>query len=270
VDARHARLSSPTNGRKPCGPSQRIAGLRMPAPRPRQTSNSRSVTWPNRSPRSNSTRQRCAHTPVAPGAAGSGPEQLMSTRPTRTRLNPGPQRSEVCSRSRSQRRRAGAQQPRLRSDGEHPTCSRPRERTGDQPTPSLAEPCPLGGYGSAQSRGWQKSASQATLAAWIAHPKIDSLVTAQSSAAFPPPYDRDLSRVLRGLRRAKSANHALTAASLCAGKTLLDQHLGPGGHCRCTTHHDCTNLLGFLSQRNVGEALASVPEQWIVITAPPH
>lgn len=81
---------------------------------------------------------------------------------------------------------------------------------------------------------------------------------------LPYPYNLDLSGVLRHLNRrtpagrAGLANDPLTASYLCAGKRLLDQHLGPGRQCECTAHHDSHSLLSFLSQRNVVEALSGI------------
>lgn len=85
----------------------------------------------------------------------------------------------------------------------------------------------------------------------------------EAKRRLPTPYDRDFSGVLQHLNRTSLANHPLTASFLCAGKRLLDQHLGPGGHCRCAAgRHDNPSLLGFLSQRNVVETLAGIPKQF--------
>jgi hypothetical protein len=81
---------------------------------------------------------------------------------------------------------------------------------------------------------------------------------------LPFPYNSDLSGVLRHLSgctpegRARLANDPLTASFLCAGKLLLDQHLGPERHCECTPHHDSRSLLSFLSQRNIVSALPRI------------
>lgn len=83
---------------------------------------------------------------------------------------------------------------------------------------------------------------------------------------LPHPYDLDLSEVLRHLNRrtspgrARLANDPLTASFLCAGMRLVHQHLGPGGRCECTTHHDGRSLLSFVSQRNIVTALAGIKE----------
>lgn len=83
---------------------------------------------------------------------------------------------------------------------------------------------------------------------------------------LPEPYNLDLSQVLTHLKpktpaaRAESANDPLTAAFLASAKRLLDQHLGPGGHCRCTSRHDNLSLLGILSQRNLVDSLTGIPE----------
>lgn len=83
---------------------------------------------------------------------------------------------------------------------------------------------------------------------------------------LPEPYNRDLSQVLTHLKpktptgRAELANDPLTAAFLAGAKRLLDQHLGPGGHCRCSTHHDNLSLLGILSQRNLVDSLTGIAE----------
>lgn len=83
--------------------------------------------------------------------------------------------------------------------------------------------------------------------------------------SLPPPYDQDLSGVLRHLNRrralfrARLANDLVTASYLRAGMGLLGQHLGPGGGCTCRHRHDCRSLLSFLSLRGVTEAMADNP-----------
>jgi hypothetical protein len=79
---------------------------------------------------------------------------------------------------------------------------------------------------------------------------------------LPYPYNQDLSKVLRGLRRrnpitrrSKQANDPVTAAYLAAAVRLIQRHLGPGA---CRTPADPEDpdsierpLLSFLSQRAV-------------------
>lgn len=85
----------------------------------------------------------------------------------------------------------------------------------------------------------------------------------EGKRGLPFPYNLDLSRVLRHINenrrteagRSALANDPLTAAYLCAGMRLLDQHLGPQRHCACVADHDSRSLLSFLSQRNVVNAL---------------
>ncbi len=83
--------------------------------------------------------------------------------------------------------------------------------------------------------------------------------------SLPPPYNEDLSRVLRHLNRrralfrARLANDLVTASYLRAGMGLLGQHLGPGGGCTCRHRHDSRSLLSFLSQRGVTEAMTENP-----------
>lgn len=85
---------------------------------------------------------------------------------------------------------------------------------------------------------------------------------------LPPPYNQDLSGVLRHLNRrtalfrARLANDLVTASFLRADMGLLSQHLGPGGGCTCRHWHDCRSLLSFLSQRGVTEAVAHNPEDF--------
>lgn len=87
--------------------------------------------------------------------------------------------------------------------------------------------------------------------------------------SLPPPYDQDLSRVLRHLNRraarsrARLANDLLTKSYLCAGMSMLDQHLGPGGGCTCRHRHDSSSLLSFLSQRGVTEAVGQNPDPFL-------
>lgn len=84
--------------------------------------------------------------------------------------------------------------------------------------------------------------------------------------ALPPPYNKDLSKVLRHLNRrtklgqARLANDVVTASYLHAGMCLLVRHLGPGGECTCPRQHDRRNLLSFLSQRGVTDAVAQNPD----------
>jgi hypothetical protein len=78
---------------------------------------------------------------------------------------------------------------------------------------------------------------------------------------LPYPYDQDLSKVLRGLKRrglrsrGKQANDPVTAAYLCAAVRMIQSHLGPGA---CRTPADAEDpdsiprpLFSFLSQRAV-------------------
>lgn len=88
----------------------------------------------------------------------------------------------------------------------------------------------------------------------------------EGKRTLPFPYSLDLLGVLRHIKtnrrtdagRAALANDPLTASYLCAGKLLLDQHLGPERHCECLVDHDSRGLLNFLSQRNVVKALSGV------------
>ena len=84
---------------------------------------------------------------------------------------------------------------------------------------------------------------------------------------LPFPYDQDLSQVLRHIKRrtpagrVRLANDPLTASYLRAGKLLLDQHLGPEHQCACASQHDSRSLLGFLSQRNIVDAVQSIDDR---------
>jgi hypothetical protein len=83
--------------------------------------------------------------------------------------------------------------------------------------------------------------------------------------SLPPPYNKNLAGVLRHLNRRtrwgkrQLANDPVTASYLCAGMSLLEQHL-VDGRCQCRHPHDPSNLLSFLSQRNVVEAMAQNPK----------
>jgi hypothetical protein len=86
---------------------------------------------------------------------------------------------------------------------------------------------------------------------------------------LPYPYDQDLSKVLRGLKRralksrAKQANDPVTAAYLCAAVRLIQRHLGPGASRVPADEGDPDSitrpLLSFLSQRAVSEEVAHNP-----------
>lgn len=88
----------------------------------------------------------------------------------------------------------------------------------------------------------------------------------EGKRSLPFPYNQDLSDVLRHIKSNRStadaqtrlANDPLTASYLCAGKGLLDGHLGPERHCECAADHDGRGLLGFLSQRNVVAAVTGL------------
>ncbi|MFZ0192371.1 MAG: hypothetical protein WAL72_36095 [Streptosporangiaceae bacterium] len=87
---------------------------------------------------------------------------------------------------------------------------------------------------------------------------------------LPYPYDQDLSKVLRGLkrrnpitRRSKQANDPVTAAYLYAAVQLIRRHLGPGA---IRTPGDAEDpdsverpLLSFLSQRAVAAEMKDNP-----------
>jgi hypothetical protein len=78
---------------------------------------------------------------------------------------------------------------------------------------------------------------------------------------LPYPYDQDLSKVLRGLKRRnpisrrRQANDPVTAAYLAAAVRLIQRHLGPGAIRRPADPDDADSierpLLSFLSQRAV-------------------
>src|SRR5215469_18009061 len=78
---------------------------------------------------------------------------------------------------------------------------------------------------------------------------------------LPYPYDQDLSKVLRGLKRrglksrGKQANDPVTAAYLCAAVRMIQHHLGPGASRTPADAEDPDSiprpLLSFLSQRAV-------------------
>jgi hypothetical protein len=86
---------------------------------------------------------------------------------------------------------------------------------------------------------------------------------------LPYPYNQDLSKVLRGLKRrglrfrARQANDPVTAAYLCAALRLIQRHLGPGASRVPADTEDPDSiarpLLSFLSQRAVAEEVAHNP-----------
>ena len=86
---------------------------------------------------------------------------------------------------------------------------------------------------------------------------------------LPYPYNQDLSKVLRGLKRralkfrARQANDPVTAAYLCAAVRLIQHHLGPGANRVPADMGDPDSitrpLLSFLSQRAVSEEVAHNP-----------
>jgi hypothetical protein len=87
---------------------------------------------------------------------------------------------------------------------------------------------------------------------------------------LPYPYNQDLSRVLRGLkrrnpitRRNKHANDPVTASYLYAAIQLIQRHLGPGAIRRPGAAGDPDTverpLLGFLSQRAVAAEVKHNP-----------
>ncbi len=86
---------------------------------------------------------------------------------------------------------------------------------------------------------------------------------------LPYPYDQDLSRVLRGLKRralksrGKQANDPVTAAYLNAAVQLIQRHLGPGASRTSGDADDPDSierpLLGFLSQRAVATEVSHNP-----------
>jgi len=86
---------------------------------------------------------------------------------------------------------------------------------------------------------------------------------------LPYPYNQDLSKVLRGLKRralkfrARQANDPVTAAYLCAAFRLIQRHLGPHPRRVSADTEDPDSiarpLLSFLSQRAVAEEVAHNP-----------
>ena len=86
---------------------------------------------------------------------------------------------------------------------------------------------------------------------------------------LPYPYDQDLSKVLRGLKRralksrSKQANDPVTAAYLCAAVRLIQRHLGPGANRTPADVEDPDSiprpLLNFLSQRAVAAEVGHNP-----------
>jgi hypothetical protein len=87
---------------------------------------------------------------------------------------------------------------------------------------------------------------------------------------LPYPYDQDLSKVLRGLkrrnpitRRSRQANDPVTAAYLAAAIRLIQQHLGPGAIRTPGDAEDADSierpLLSFLSQRAVAAEVSHNP-----------
>lgn len=86
---------------------------------------------------------------------------------------------------------------------------------------------------------------------------------------LPFPYNQDLSKVLRGLKRralksrARQANDPVTAAYLCAAVRLIQRHLGPGTSRELADVQDPDSiarpLLSFLSQRAVSAEVAHNP-----------
>lgn len=87
---------------------------------------------------------------------------------------------------------------------------------------------------------------------------------------LPPPYNQDLVKVLRGLKRRRTliarrrqANDPVTAAYLFAAMRLIERHLGPGAK-RVPDDPDDPDsidrpLLGFLSQRAVAREVSRNP-----------
>ena len=86
---------------------------------------------------------------------------------------------------------------------------------------------------------------------------------------LPYPYDQDLSKVLRGLKRRnpisrrRQANDPVTAAYLAAAVRLIQRHLGPGAIRTPTDPDDADSierpLLSFLSQRAVAAEVNNNP-----------
>jgi len=87
---------------------------------------------------------------------------------------------------------------------------------------------------------------------------------------LPYPYNQDLSKVLRGLkrrnpisRRSRQANDPVTAAYLAAAVRLIQRHLGPGASRLPGDADDADSierpLLGFLSQRAVAAEVSHNP-----------
>jgi hypothetical protein len=86
---------------------------------------------------------------------------------------------------------------------------------------------------------------------------------------LPCPYNQDLSKVLRGIKRrglksrTRQANDPVTAAYLCAAARLIQRHLGPGASRSPADANDPNSverpLLSFLSQRAVAAEMAHNP-----------
>jgi hypothetical protein len=86
---------------------------------------------------------------------------------------------------------------------------------------------------------------------------------------LPYPYNKDLSKILRGLNRRtpfarrRLANDPVTAAYLAAAVRLIQRHLGPGAHRAPADPDDYDSverpLLSFLSQRAVAAEVGRNP-----------
>lgn len=100
--------------------------------------------------------------------------------------------------------------------------------------------------------------------------RIDSEKGRALKSQLPPPYDQDLSKVLRGLKRRRNpisrrrqANDPVTAAYMAAAMRLIERHLGPGATRIPDDPGDPDSidrpLLSFLSQRAVAREVDRNP-----------
>ena len=119
----------------------------------------------------------------------------------------------------------------------------------------------------AHLRGWACGACRVTMGGMRNDPGRGRR---QLKQQLPYPYDQDLSKVLRGLkrrnpitRRSRQANDPVTAAYLAAAVRLIQRHLGPGA-VRTPGETDDPDfidrpLLSFLSQRAVAREVNRNP-----------
>jgi hypothetical protein len=115
----------------------------------------------------------------------------------------------------------------------------------------------LAGGNYAQARGYAWQTGHVTMDGMRNDPERGRRLKQQ----LPYPYNQDLSKVLRGLKRRnpisrrRQANDPVTAAYLAAAVRLIQRHLGPGAVRRPADPDDADSierpLLSFLSQRAV-------------------